>query len=118
MDVKYVSNENSEFIEMRPWARRKCVQGETCTIAINDLGDRKATLHSHPHEQISYILQGETDFQVGERVIQVHPGDILVIPPNVPHGGGSKACVMIDFFAPKRADFVECPYTDMPGETR
>ena len=112
MDIKYVSNETSEFLEMRPWARRKCVQGETCTIAVNDLDDRKATLHSHPHEQITYILKGETDFQVGDRQLTVHPGDIIVIPPNVPHGGGSKACTMIDFFSFIRDDFVECPYTD------
>ena len=116
MGIKYVSNENSEFIELRSWARRKCVQGENCTIAINDLDERKATIHSHPHEQITYFLQGETDFQVGDRIIHARPGDIIVIPPNVPHSGGSSACTMIDFFTPRREDFVECPYTDEQAE--
>lgn len=115
MDTKFVSKENSQFLEMRPWAHRKCVQGETCTIAINVLGERKASVHSHPHEQITYILSGETDFQVGERIFHVHPGDIIVIPPNAPHGGGSSACTMIDFFAPQRTDFIESPYTDEQG---
>lgn len=107
MAIKFAANADTNFIELRPWARRKCVKGDTCTIAVNDLGERKATLHSHEHEQISYILKGETDFQVGDHVIHVVPGDIIVIPPNVPHGGGANACVMIDFFAPQREEFVE-----------
>ena len=113
MSFKYVSDEHSSFIEVRPWARRKCVQGDTCTIAINDLDERTAKLHSHPHEQITYILKGEADFQVGETIIHAVPGDIIVIPPNVPHSGGSTKCTMIDFFSPQREDFVECPYEDV-----
>jgi quercetin dioxygenase-like cupin family protein len=110
MESKYVNYNDASWQELRPWAKRRAVHGETCTVAINSLGERKSSVHSHPHEQITYIASGTTDFVLGDRVITVGAGDILVIPPDMPHGGGSGACVMVDFFAPKREDFVECSF--------
>jgi quercetin dioxygenase-like cupin family protein len=92
---------------MTTWAKRRTAHGETCSAAINDLGERTSKLHSHPHEQISYIVSGSTDFVVGDKVFTVSPGDLIVIPANVPHGGGSHTCRMVDFFAPKREEFPE-----------
>jgi mannose-6-phosphate isomerase-like protein (cupin superfamily) len=112
MNPKYYSYEHTSWEHVRSWAKRKTVHGETCSAVINDLGERNASVHSHPHEQISYIVSGHTDFALGDRIIPVSPGDILVIPPNVPHGGGSNACVMVDFFCPKREEFTECVQLD------
>lgn len=107
MKPKYFKNSKASWEQVTSWARRKAVHGETCSAAVNDLGERTSRLHSHPHEQISYIISGTTDFVIGDKIINVSAGDIIVIPANTPHGGGSHTCVMLDFFCPKREEFVE-----------
>ncbi len=43
--------------------------------------------HVHSREDESwYVLDGEFDFQVGERSFAAAPGDFLLGPRNVPHG--------------------------------
>ena len=71
-----------------------------------------APLHQHPHEQISYIVEGQVHFFLGEGKEQtvdlVEPGDAIVIPPNVPHSVEvlSETARLIDCFHPIREDFL------------
>ena len=43
-------------------------------------------VHTHPHEQISYIAAGSFEFTVGDEKQTVHKGDSLYVASNVPHG--------------------------------
>lgn len=66
-------------------------------------------LHSHPHEQISYILEGAVRFQVGDVAYDLKPGEGLVIPGGVTHGAvqvGPEGCRMVEIFTPLRDDYV------------
>jgi len=69
-------------------------------------------VHAHPHEQISFIVQGRVRFTVGEgadrEVAEVEPGDVVVAPPNTPHGVEllSDTARVIDAFHPIREDFL------------
>jgi len=66
-------------------------------------------LHSHPHEQISYILEGAVRFQVGDVGYDLKPGEGLVIPGGVTHGAvqvGPEGCRMVEIFTPLRDDYV------------
>ncbi len=60
--------------------------------------------HTHPEEQISIVREGEMEFTVGEITRVVRPGDVIVMPPNVPHAGRTldEPCRLIDVFAPGR----------------
>ena len=65
--------------------------------------------HSHPHDQITYIVKGTLEFCVeGEKAI-VHAGDTMCIPGGIEHGPTEilEDSVIIDTFSPKRDDFVE-----------
>lgn len=43
-------------------------------------------LHVHrAQEETFYVLEGECDWQVGDRRIRATPGTFLFIPPGVPH---------------------------------
>jgi mannose-6-phosphate isomerase-like protein (cupin superfamily) len=42
-------------------------------------------LHSHPYEEVFIVEEGEATFTVGEEVIVVTRGQVVVAPPNVPH---------------------------------
>lgn len=64
-------------------------------------------LHSHPHTQISYVLEGEFEFEIdGVRKV-VKKGDTLFKLPHVVHGCTClKPGVLLDVFTPHREDFI------------
>jgi quercetin dioxygenase-like cupin family protein len=108
MAGKHIEPEKMEWEQVKPWAKRLVVHGKTCSAVVNQLGsERKSGLHQHPHEQISYIVSGTTEFALGNKVFTVKAGDIIVIPPNIDHGGGESECTMIDFFSPRRDEYTE-----------
>ncbi|MDQ6603855.1 MAG: cupin domain-containing protein [Chloroflexota bacterium] len=66
-------------------------------------------LHSHPHEQITYVLEGAIHFQVGDAGHDLVPGEGLVIPGGVTHGGirvGPEGCRFVEIFTPLRDEYV------------
>jgi quercetin dioxygenase-like cupin family protein len=65
--------------------------------------------HSHSHEQISYVAEGELIFFRGEEELQLKAGDIVTIPSGLPHciKTISKHVRLIDSFNPIRKDFLE-----------
>jgi quercetin dioxygenase-like cupin family protein len=63
--------------------------------------------HSHPNEQITFILEGALKFWIDGREIVVHAGEVLTIPPNTPHKAEAlEDTVDIDVFDPPRADWM------------
>lgn len=48
--------------------------------------DKPDPFHSHPHEQVSYMADGEVYlFVADEEKVHLKPGDKFAIPSNVPH---------------------------------
>ena len=63
-------------------------------------------LHQHVHEQITYILEGELEMNIGEERYTLKPGMYHVIPSNTPHSAIAKMdCKLIDVFGPVREDY-------------
>ena len=87
---------------------------ENLMLAVIDLkgAGSAVPLHAHPHEQISFISQGRLLWTIGEgedqKQVEVGPGDVIVAPPNVPHGVKllSDTARVIDAFHPIREDFL------------
>jgi len=66
-------------------------------------------LHSHPHEQITICIEGTVHFQVGDAGYDLSPGEGLVIPGGITHGGvrvGPEGCSIIEIFTPLRDEYV------------
>jgi quercetin dioxygenase-like cupin family protein len=64
-------------------------------------------LHSHVHEQQTYIIEGEFRFTIGDEERIVGPGDCLAEEPNILHGGVClKKGKIVDVFTPERQDFL------------
>jgi quercetin dioxygenase-like cupin family protein len=64
--------------------------------------------HSHPHEQITYVADGEVLYFRGDDTIHLRKGDLIIIPPDVPHciQTLSSSTRLIDSFYPLREDFL------------
>jgi quercetin dioxygenase-like cupin family protein len=43
-------------------------------------------LHRHPYEEVFVIVDGEVRFTIGDETVTAKAGDVLIAPPNTPHG--------------------------------
>ena len=58
-------------------------------MAVNDLNDGPCTEpdppHSHPHEQVTYVVSGEIVVFIGDEATHLVAGDMFTVPPNISH---------------------------------
>jgi quercetin dioxygenase-like cupin family protein len=63
--------------------------------------------HSHLNEQISHILSGVLQFTIDGKEIVVKAGEVLLIPPHLPHAAlALEDTIAIDTFTPPREDWI------------
>ncbi|MCY0898932.1 MAG: cupin domain-containing protein [Firmicutes bacterium] len=69
----------------------------------------EAPLHQHDQEQLSFVISGTLTFTVGHESREMGAGDIVSVPPGVPHAAkaGPSGAVAIDMFSPPREGFRE-----------
>ncbi len=61
------------------------VSADGATVSIQDGNVPK---HLHPDaNEIQYILEGTGTIWLGDKEVQVKPGDLVIIPHGTPHGG-------------------------------
>lgn len=64
--------------------------------------------HQHPHEQVSYVVEGRLLFFLDGVPHEMSAGDMMTVPPNVPHGVQllTAHARIVDAFNPVREDFL------------
>ncbi len=91
---------------------RRLVTGERIMLAhvYLDAG-AVVPMHAHENEQMTYILEGALRFWIGSEQaepIDVHAGEVLHIPANVPHKAVALEDTLdVDVFAPPRQDWLD-----------
>ncbi len=81
---------------------------EMMAVEVNFEDGAIGAMHTHPHVQISYVLEGEFLATVGEEKKTIHKGDTYYTLPNVPHGVVClKKGALLDIFTPEREDFLK-----------
>jgi quercetin dioxygenase-like cupin family protein len=62
--------------------------------------------HSHPHEQLIYIVSGEITLIAGEDSYDLRAGDSMMIPGGMEHqASATAASEVLDVFTPARDDY-------------
>lgn len=94
--------------QLNPAFARQVIHGETMTIAKVFLTkDSKVPEHSHHNEQICMVQQGALAFFINGREQLVRAGEVLRIPPNVPHSViAYEDSIAFDLFSPPREDWI------------
>ena len=64
--------------------------------------------HSHPHEQITYVAEGEIFFCTDNEKHHLRMGDLFTVPGDVPHSVQllTPKVRLVDTFTPIRKDFL------------
>lgn len=92
-----------EGIEMRVLVWSGKLMMTHVTFKKGSVGD----LHSHPHEQISYIVEGEFLYKVGEEEYHMKAGGAIYVPSNVKHQVEALTDgILLDVFTPIREDYL------------
>ena len=98
--------------ELSPSIGRRLVTGGRLLIAHVYLAKGAIVpQHAHDNEQLTYILEGTLRFWLGEdesEVVDVAAGEVLHIPPNVPHKAEALEDTLdVDVFSPPRQDWLD-----------
>ena len=98
--------EHTTWERVRDGVDRKLCIGEQATLAMHRVCANATTVkHTHPQEQIVYVLGGRLEYEVGEQTHLLRAGDVLVVPSNIPHRSqtvSEEPAITLDIFAPKR----------------
>ncbi|MEM7345029.1 MAG: cupin domain-containing protein [Chloroflexota bacterium] len=95
--------------EMTPEINRRFITGEKVMSVYLSM-DKGGVIpnHHHPHEQITHVISGKIEYTVGDETRVMSPGEVVFIPPNLPHTGVAlEETRMIEVFSPPREDFLE-----------
>jgi len=106
--LKYLAWNDVEREELNPLLYRQLIVGHELMLARILL--KKGCIvpwHSHVNEQLSSIFEGALKFWIDGQEIVVKAGEVLVIPPNMPHKAEAlEDTLAIDTFHPPREDWI------------
>lgn len=87
------------------------IVGEKMMLAIYELSEGVTfPLHSHPHEQVGYIVSGRIEHRTptGSEILEAGTG--YIFPSNEPHethNPGPGPVIVVDVFSPPREDYLK-----------
>ena len=93
--------------QLNPMFARQVIHADTMTVARVYLKSGCfVPEHSHHNEQVSMVEQGALRFVVGSQEMVVKAGEVLRIPPHVPHSAEAlEDSIATDLFSPSRDDW-------------
>jgi len=107
-ELKYLAWKDVQREHLNPHIDREMVVGDKIMLArVLMKKGAHVPLHHHHNEQVTYILEGSLKFNVGGKEIIVRAGEVLCIPPNMPHEAWAEEdTVDLDVFNPPREDWL------------
>jgi quercetin dioxygenase-like cupin family protein len=99
---------DSKPVNMLPGiVRRTLIQSKTMMICEFTFEPGVTIpIHTHPHEQVGYIVDGRVEMTIDGKKYELRKGDSYYAPGNIPHGAYTlEPTVIIDTFSPPREDY-------------
>ena len=97
-----------EAKELAPGIIARTFWGERMLLAVVDLAPGALLpLHSHMHEQVGVVLDGQLELTIESETKVLHSGEVYVIPGNVQHTAraGTEGAKVADVFSPVREEY-------------
>ena len=110
--MKIVKREDAPVLETVKGRHGVILQsGEKAMMMLNTIEPGIPTPpHSHPHEQVGYVLEGKGVLFSGGKSVEIRAGTSFLIPPDEPHNfdaTGDRPAVIVEAFSPPREDYLE-----------
>jgi len=105
-----VRNDDIKLDDLGKGVSRKILAHVTnvMMVEVNFVKGSIGEIHSHVHEQISYILKGSFELNIDGKKEIVKTGDTYYIEPNSLHGVlALEDAIILDVFTPQREDFLK-----------
>lgn len=106
--LKHVAWKDVEVEHVNPLFDRQLIVGENLMFARILL--KKGMVvpeHSHHNEQLTYVVEGALKFWIDGKELVVHAGEVLCIPPHMPHKAEAlEDTIDMDIFNPPRQDWL------------
>lgn len=106
----YIENKNIPSTELGGGVTRKVLSysENIMSVELHFEKDSIGAMHSHPHEQIGYIISGSLLYkEVGQEDKILVTGDTYYVAPDIEHGVVAlEETMLLDMFTPMRKDFV------------
>ena len=108
-ELKHLAWEKVEVEAINPLFDRQLVVGQQIMLARILLKKGCIVpLHSHVNEQVSSTIQGALKFWIDGKELVVRAGEVLTIPPNMPHKAEAlEDTFELDFFTPIRQEWLD-----------
>ena len=106
---RWVYNSDVDFQPAAEGVRKKVLAYGDELMCVENHFEEGAVgaLHSHPHTQITYVVEGEFEFDIDGEKRVVKKGDTMLKQNEVVHGCVClKKGLLLDIFTPMRKDFV------------
>lgn len=105
--MPFINLENTAEKELIPGFQAKLIHTENLTIGYFSIkAGSVLPEHSHVHEQISNVLEGELEMTVHKETQILKTGMVMVIPSGAIHSGKALTdCLILDVFSPVREDY-------------
>ncbi len=98
---------DTEWVKMTEGVKRRIrIDGEKMMLVeIRFEAGAVVPMHSHPHEQVTYVATGRMLFTLNGEKVEVPAGGSIHMPSNAPHDARAlEASVLLDTFSPPRED--------------
>lgn len=93
--------------EIMPGYHGKLIHTQNMSLAFWEVeAGAKVPEHAHMNEQVMQVLEGKFEFTLDGITKTYEPGDLVIIPPQVPHSGlALTPCKLMDVFSPTREEY-------------
>jgi len=109
-DIKLVEMKNAELFSPEAGLSRQVLAFTDKLMLVRHLMERGwvGARHSHPHEQLVYIIRGRIQFSAPGGTFEARMGDSFVVPGRIEHQVRAiEESEILDVFTPSREDYAE-----------
>ena len=105
--MPFYNSKNRPVKDLAPGVQIRTFWGEQQLLSLVEL-DAHTLLprHSHPHEQSTFVLEGELEFELAGETRTIRAGELVIIPGGIEHfvKVGPEPARVLDNFSPVRED--------------
>jgi quercetin dioxygenase-like cupin family protein len=106
--IEVIPSDNQAMSTPEPGLRRQVMSYSPAMMLVRHTMTKGwvGTRHSHPHEQMVYIVSGRIRFEHPGGIFEIGPGDCFLVPGDVEHQASAlEDSEVLDIFTPMREDY-------------